>query len=397
MTRLRTRWISWLAGGVVALAIGWSFVPKPVSVETTAVVRGPLVVTIDEEARTRVRDRYTVSSPVMGYLTRIGDRPGAVVRRGQTVARVLPVPSTPIDARTRSQLQARVEATVDALRQARTHVESARAALEQATRELDRQRQLEREHVIAPQEMEVVHTRQQVAQADVQAAVAGVDVAEHDVEAARAALQASETPRPTAGRTLEVRAPRDGSILRVFEESERVVAAGAPLLEIGDPSDLEIVADLLSTDAVHVSPNARVLIDRWGGEGALSGRVRLIEPSSFTKVSALGVEEQRVNVVIAFTDPPALWQRLGDRFALEVRVVVWEHAEVLKVPVGALFRRGNEWAVFTVRGNRAVAHAIHVGHQNSTDAEVLDGAAAGDQVIVHPSERISDGTRINVR
>jgi HlyD family secretion protein len=244
--------------------------------------------------------------------------------------------------------------------------------------------------------MEIAHTRQQVADADVQAALAGVDVAEHDVEAARAALQASETPSRTAGRPVEVRAPHAGSILRVFEESERVVAAGAPLVEIGDPSDLEIVADLLSTDTVHVSPGARVLIDRWGGEGALNGRVRLIEPSSFTKVSALGVEEQRVNVVIDFTDPPSEWQRLGDRFALEVRVVVWEHQDVLKVPVGALFRRGTDWALFTVVRNRAEAHVVRIGHQNAMDAELLDGATAGGQVIVHPSERISDGTRVNV-
>jgi HlyD family secretion protein len=397
MTRIRTRWVAWLGGSAVAVAIGWSFVPKPVTVEAARVTRGLLVVTVDEEARTRVRDRYTVSAPVAGYLTRIAYRPGAVVRSGQPVARVLPAPSTPIDARTRSQLEARVEAAVDTLRQARTRVESARAALSQAHRELDRQRQLERGHVIAPQDMEVAQTRQQVAEADVNAAVAGVNVAEHDVEAARAALRASESPDPTAGRVIEVRAPRAGSILRVFEESERLVAAGAPLLEIGDPSSLEIVADLLSTDAVNVSPGAPVLIDRWGGEGALNGRVRLIEPSSFTKVSALGVEEQRVNVVIDLTDPPTIWQRVGDRFALEVRVVTWECPDVLKVPVGTLFRRGDQWAVFKVVGNRAVTQMIRIGHQNSVEAEVLDGLGANDSIIVHPSERVTDGIRIDVR
>ena len=397
MTRIRTRWMAWLVGAGVVALIGWSFVPKPVSVEVAEVARGPLVVTIDEEARTRVRDRYTVSAPVTGYLTRITSRAGAVVRKGQTVARILPAPATPIDARTRSQLEARVEATVDALRQAQTRVESARTTLAQATRDLDRQRRLERSGAIARQELEVAHTRQQVAEADVNAALAGVDVAEHDVEAARASLRASETPQPTQGRAVEVRTPHHGAILRVFEESERVVTAGMPLMEVGDPSVLEVVADLLSTDAVNVSPGARVLIDRWGGEGVLNGRVRFIEPSSFTKVSALGVEEQRVNVLIDFTDPSTTWQRLGDQFALEVRVVVWEREDVLKVPVGTLFRRGNEWAVFTVGGNRAVAHPIRIGHQNAIEAEVLDGVAAGDQVIVHPSERVSDGTRVVVR
>jgi HlyD family secretion protein len=389
--------VAWLGGSAVAIAIGWSFVPKPVSVEVTRVTRGPLAVTVDEEARTRVRDRYTVSAPVAGYLTRIAYRPGAVVRSGQSVAHVLPAPSTPIDPRTRSQLEARVEAALDALRQARTRLESTRAAFAQAQREFGRQEQLVKGGAVSPHEAEAAQLREQLADADVKAALAGVDVAEHDVEAARAALQASESPRPTAGRIVDVRAPRDGSILRVFEESERVVPAGAPLLEIGDPSSLEIVADLLSTDAVNVSPGGRVIVDRWGGEDVLNGRVRLVEPSSFTKVSALGVEEQRVNVVIDVTDAPSIWKRVGDRFALEVRVVTWECPDVLKVPVGTLFRRGDQWAVFKVVGNRGVAQTIRIGHQNSLEAEVLAGLEAGDQVIVHPSERVSDGVRIDVR
>jgi HlyD family secretion protein len=390
------RWIWWLIGIAVVAAIGWSFVPQPAGVEVARVARGPLVVTVDEEARTRVRDRYTISAPVAGYLTRMTHRPGTVVRAGETVARILPAPPGPIDARTRSQLEARVEATVDALQQSRTRVESARTALAQAARELDRQRQLERNQVIARQEVEVAQTRRDVADADVKAALAGVNVAEHDVDAARAALLATENARPT-GRTTEVRAPRAGAVLKVFEESERIVAPGAPLLEIGDPSALEIVADLLSTDAVQVSPGSRVLIDRWGGEGTLNGRVRLVEPSSFTKVSALGVEEQRVNVVIDFADPPAAWRRLGDGFALELRVVLWERTNVLMVPVGTLFRRGNQWTAFKVVGHRAVAQPIRVGHQSRLEAEVLDGLADGDQVIVHPSERVSDGTRVDVR
>jgi HlyD family secretion protein len=396
MIRIRTRWISWFVGIALALAIGWSFLPQPVSVEVAPVSRAPLVVTVAEEARTRVRDRYTVSAPVTGYLTRIAYRPGAVVRSGQTVARITPAPPGPLDARTRSQLAARLEAAVDALGQARTRVESARAALAQATREVDRQRQLEHDRVIAAQDMEVARTRQQVAEADAKAASAGVNVAEHDVEAARGALLAADGG-PRTGPAADVRAPRDGAILRVFEESERVLTAGTPLLEIGDPSALEIVADLLSTDAVQVSPGSRVLIDRWGGPGSLNGRVRLVEPSSFTKVSALGVEEQRVNVVIDFTDPRAAWQRLGDGFALEVRVVTWENPDVLKAPAGSLFRRGNQWTVFKVVGRRAVEQAVRIGHEDGSDAEVLGGLAPGDRVIVHPSEQVSAGARVDVR
>jgi HlyD family secretion protein len=395
-SRRHVRWILWLIAIAVVAAIGWSFVPQPVSVEVTRVARGSFVVTVDEEARTRVRDRYIVSAPVAGYLTRSTHRAGAVVHAGQTVANILPAPPGPIDARTRSQLEARVEAAVDALRQSRTRVGSARAALAQAMRDLDRGRQLQRDRVIARQEMEVAETRRDVAEADLKAALAGTDVAEHDVDAARAALLATEHAL-SPGHVTEVRAPRAGAVLKVFEESARVVTAGVPLIEVGDPSALEILADLLSTDAVQVSPGSRVLIDRWGGEGLLNGCVRLIEPSSFTKVSALGVEEQRVNVVIDFTDPPSAWQRLGDGFALEVRVVLWERNDVLTVPIGALFRRGNQWTVFKVIGRRAVEQPIRVGHRNSLDAEVLGGLADGDQVIVHPGERVSNGTRVDVR
>ena len=396
MSRLRTRWVSWIVGIAVVAAIGWSFMPQKVGVETARVSRGAMVVTVGEEARTRVRDRYTVSAPVAGYLTRIAYRPGALVRAGDPGARVRPSPPEPIDARTRSQLEARRDAAVDALRQARTRVESARPALAQATLELDRLVRLERSRAIAQQEVDAARTRQQVADADVKAALAAVSVAEHELEAARAALLGAN-PGGRQGPITDVRAPRAGAILRVFEESERVVAAGTPLLEIGDPAALEIVADLLSTDAVQISAGSRVIIERWGGQGALNGRVRLVEPSSFTKVSALGVEEQRVYVLIDFTDPPDAWQKLGDRFGLEVRVVTWERPDVLKVPQGSLFRRGDQWTVFKIAGGRAVAQPVRIGRQDGIDAEVLEGLASGDEVIVHPSDRIAGGTRVYVR
>lgn len=396
MTPMRTRWMWWIAGSVAVAAIGWSFVPRPIPVEVALVSRGPLVVTVSEESRTRVRDRYTISAPVSGYLTRISHRPGAAVRAGQTVARLLPSPPSPLDARTRSQLQAQLDAAVDSLSKARTRVESVRATLAQATRELDSQRQLERRGVIPPQDVDIARTRQQVAESDVQASLAGVDVAEHDVQAARAALLAADASKGI-GRATDVRAPRAGTVLKVFEDSERVLSAGTPLLEIGDPAALEIVADLLSTDAVQVSPGNRVLIDRWGGAHALTGRVRLIEPSSFTKVSALGVEEQRVNVVVDFVDPQTAWQRLGDGFALEVRVVTWEQPDVLTIPSGSLFRRGAQWNVFTVVRGRAVEQPVHIGHQSNSDAEVLSGLEVGDRVILHPSEQVRDRTRVEVR
>lgn len=396
MTRRRTRWIGWTIATVVVVVVAWSFVPEPVSVEAVRVARGPVVVTVDEDGRTRVRDRFTVSAPVSGYVMRIALRPGASVAAGETVATIMPSAPTPLDVRSRRQLEARVDAAVDALRQARVYVESARATLAQTSSEARRQQQLAEERVVSPQELDLARMRQQVAEADVAAAAAGVDVAEHDLEAARAALTAADADRPM-GRPTSVRAPRAGAVLKVFEESARAVSAGTPLMDIGDPTALEIVADLLSTDAVQVSPGSRVILDRWGRGEPLEGRVRLVEPSSFTKVSALGVEEQRVNVIIDFAGDAARVAHLGDGFAVDVRVVVWETQSALKVPVGSLFRRADGWSVYMVVGGRAMIQDVGIGRQNDTDAVVTAGLAEGDVVIVHPSERVADRTRVTVR
>lgn len=396
MVRMRARWLFWIAGVAIAAAVVWSFVPKPIGVDVAPVTRGPLVVSIDEDGRTRVRDRYTVSAPVSGYLSRIALRPGAPIKQGEAVARIFPAVSAPLDERTRSQLQSRVSAAADSVRQARMRVNSARAAHEQARRELDRQLRLERDRVVSAQEVDVVRTRERVAEADLRGAAAGLGVAEHEVQAARAALLAVDAEQIT-GRVTDVRAPQGGAVLRVFEESARAIQAGAPLVEIGAPAALEIVADLLTTDAVQVQPGARVLIDRWGGEGELHGCVRLVEPSSFTKISALGVEEQRVNVVIDLTDSPQTWQRLGDGFGVEVRIVTWADESALKVPVSALFRRGDDWCVYKIVASRAIEQCIRSVHRNDRDAAVDAGLSDGDRVIVHPGERIRTGTRVVVR
>jgi HlyD family secretion protein len=386
----------WVLGIVVLGPLVWSFVPAPTTVEVTTVSRGPLTVTIDEDARTRVRDRFTVAAPVTGYLARIEYRPGAAVRAGEPVAQILPAIPAPVDARARAEIQARVEAATDALQQARVRFESARVVLAQAARDLDRLRQLERDRVLAPQELEAAATRHRVSEADVNTAAAGVNVAEHEMAAARAALLAVEPSRP-GGRGSAVRAPQDGTILRVFEESERPIQAGTPLLEIGAPSSLEIVADLLSTDAVQVRAGCSVLLDRWGGDGVLRGRVRLVEPSSFTKVSALGVEEQRVNVVIDFVDPQEASHRLGDGFALEARIVVWEARDAVKVPIDTLLRHGADWFVYKVVQSRAVEQQVRIGRMNDREAAIDEGLAAGDLVIVHPAERITNGARVSIR
>lgn len=396
MGHRRTRWFWWLIAVLVVGAVAWIFVPQPVSVEAARISRGPVIVTVDEDGRTRVRDRFTVSAPVNGHLARIALRPGAPVKAGEAVATIMPSAPTPLDVRSRKQLEARVDAAVDALRQARVRVDSGRATLAQAAREAGRHAQLAEDRVVSPQELEVARTRHQVAEAEVTAAAAAVDVAEHDLDAARGALTAADTDRPT-GRPTTVRAPHGGAVLRVLEESARSVSAGTPLIEIGDPRDLEVVADLLSTDAVQVSPGARAILHRWGGEGTLAGRVRLVEPSSFTKVSALGVEEQRVNLVIDFVGDRDRLAHLGDGFAVEVRVVVFEQPDALRVPVSALFRHGESWSVFTIVSGRAVVQDIQIGRQNDTAAVVTNGLAVGDLVIVYPSERIQDRTRVSVR
>jgi len=354
-----------------------------------------MLVTIDEDGRTRVRERYTVSAPVEGRLLRIAHKPGDIVRAGDVLARIDAGAPAPLDARTRAQLAARIDAAADGVRAATTRVDSARAARAQAGRDLSRMRQLQRDQVVAAQEVEAISTRDAVTAAELDAAEAGARVAQHELQAARAALSAQGTR--AGARTVDVVAPCDGAVLRIAEESERVLAAGTPLAEIGATSALEVVVDLLSSDAVRISPGAPVLLERWGGEAPLNGRVRLIEPSSFTKVSALGVEEQRVNVVIDFTDPAPAWQRLGDGFALDVRVVVWQDARALKVAANALFRRDNGWWVFLAQNGRAVARAVQAGWNNGVEAEVRGGLREGDLVIVHPGDRVTDGGRIAPR
>ncbi len=394
--RAPKHWPWWIIGIALLVGLAWMFRPQPVSVETARVVRQPLMVTIDEEGRTRVRDRYTVSAPIAGYLSRIAYRVGDKVLRGQVVAKILPSPSNPLDRRSRIQLDARAEAAADALRQASARIEAARAGLEQANRESASAARLLHAGAIAPQQADAAATRKTVAESELANAIAGLQVATHDVEAAKAALLSAEAA-PRSAQTTEVRTPHEGAILKVFEPSERVVSAGAPLFDVGDASALEIVADLLSTDAVRVKQGARVLVDRWGGARVLNAQVRTVEPASFTKVSALGVEEQRVNVVMDIADPYVVWARLGDGFAVEVRVVEWERPDVLTIPMSALFRRGDQWVTFAVARGRAVMKSVHIDHQNPLAAEVTSGLAEGDEVIVHPSDRVSDGIRVNVR
>jgi len=377
-----------VVGGLLAVAL-W---PRRAAVETAAVTRGPLVVTIDEEGVTRVRDRFVVSSPVGGRVLRIELEPGDPVKRGQIVARVRAEAPPLLDERTRAEAQAAIESARAAQGRARAEEQRARATLAQLQRELTRLRELAKNRVISAQELDAREAEATVAEESVNAAVFAVQAAASELQRAQARLAAPGADR--SGRVVSVQAPVDGVVLKRLRESESVVPPGDPLVEIGDPHQLEIVADLLSTDAVRVKPGARTIVEQWGGEKPLEARVRRIEPAGFTKISALGVEEQRVNVVIDFVDPAAAWAALGDAYRVEVRVVIWEAASVLRVPTGALFRDREQWAVYVVDNGRARRAVVEVGHQTGQEAEVTSGLADGARVIMHPGDTLANDARV---
>lgn len=374
---------------------GMALRPQPVAVETAQAIRGPLRVTVDEEGETRVRHRYILNAPVAGRLERIALDEGDAVTAGQVVVRLDPAP---LDPRGREQAEARLASAQAAKREADARVTHERAALAEARRQLARAERLGAEKIIPAEELDASRTAVRTAESDLEAALFHAKAAIYDIESARAALLESTPGGSASGKAIQLSSPVEGSVLRVCQECEKVVPAGAELLELGDPRDLEVVVDVLSSDAVKIQPGAPMLLDAGaglesGGQDELRARVRVIEPSGFTKVSPLGVEEQRVNVVGDFVDPPG---RLGDRYRVEVRIVLWEAQDVLKIPAGALFRTPEGWAVFTVENNRARLRAVEIGHRNPDEAEVLKGLEPGAAVVVHPSDAVTDGVRVRL-
>jgi HlyD family secretion protein len=397
--RRRRTLIRWVVAGVVVAAIGAAVVlawmPKPVSADLATAAVGPLTVTVDEDGRTRVKDRYVVSAPLAGTLARILLRSGDSVHRGEVVARVIPPAAPLLDPRSRAEAQARVSAAQATLRQAETAATRARDAADFARRDAERQRALLGAGAAAPQTVEQVELTERLRAEELASAEFGLRVAESELRLAEAALQRLSHEGPQEEFT--VRAPVAGRVLRVAQESEAAVQAGATLLEIGDPRALEVVVDVLSSDAVEIRPGAPVRIERWGGDSLLHGRVRLIEPSAFTRVSSLGIEEQRVNVVVDLIEPPAGWATLGDGYRVEARIVVWQAPEVLRVPTGAIFRHGEGWAVYTVARGSAHLRPISIGRRNGEWAQILDGLEAGELVVTYPSDDVADGVRITAR
>jgi HlyD family secretion protein len=378
---------------VVAAIVAVALWPKSMEVSVTHSERGPMQVTVDEDGETRVRDRFLVTAPVAGRVQRIEIEPGDLVVRGRTVlTRITPAESPLLDPRTRSELQAGVEAATAAVGQARAERQRASTAVERARSTLRRQQELMKAGAIAADALEAAETGLATAEDGLHAAEFTERRTEYELQLARARLSAPNA----AGRSVEVLAPIDGTVLKRLRESEGVVPVGEPLVEIGEPERKEIVADLLSTDAVRVSPGAEVLIEQWGGAHSLHGRVRRVEPSGFMKVSALGVEEQRVNVIIDFANP-ADAARLGDGYRVEVRIVLWKDDNVIKVPVGALFRQGEGWAVFVVEDSHVRRQTVQLGQRNENEGQITGGLEAGATIVLHPPDTLMDGARVTVK
>ena len=378
-----------VAGLAVLLAL--AFRPAALDVDIAAVQRGALQETLEQEGKTRMHDSFVLASPVAGRLKRIELHAGDPVKVGEIVATIDPVPLEP---QQRAALEARLQTAQELEREATARVQRAQADSSQAKADLERATKLAAEGVIAREALEKAQTADKTANKELDAALFKSKAAASQVEEAKAALLATAAQDPSGIKTVYLRSPVPGRILRLIEQSERVVGQGTPVVSIGYTPRLEIVADYLTTDAVKISPGMPALIEEWGGSKPVLARVRLVEPGAFTKISALGVEEQRVNVVLDFVSAP---EQLGDAYRVEVRVITWQSPSVLKVPLSALFRRGDDWNVFIAETDRASRRDVKIGHRSDLEAEVLDGLREGERVIVHPGNELTDASRIRIR
>jgi HlyD family secretion protein len=386
-----------LIGAIVAAALYLAIRKPPYQVDLAPVTRGPLAVTIDDEGETRVHDLYVIAAPINGRVLRIELEAGDPVIAGETVvARMVPADADFLDPRSEARVREQVRALDDVVASSASRVAQARAARTLALQDQGRVSALFKRGFATRAALDRANAAVAEASAALSQASQSAEAASHDRDAARANLM---TPRGASapGKVLAVRSPVSGTVMRLPRESETTVLAGSPLIELGNPRDLEIVTDLLSADAVRIKPGARVGIENWGEAKPLNGKVRRIEPYGFTKISALGVEEQRVNVIIDITDPPAVWGRLGHGYRVIVRIAEWESADSLQVPVSALFREKGAWAVFAAENGKARLVPVKIGRMNNEAAEVLDGIGAGAEVILHPSEKITNAARVTQR
>jgi HlyD family secretion protein len=397
--------LTWKRFIVVAIALlaiaaaAWALRPQPVPVDIAVIGSGPLQVTVEDEATTRIRDVYTVSAPVGGKTQRSPRRVGDSVKAGETILAVIE-PGDPgfLDIRTQRVNEAQIEAIRAGINLAEAQVRQAQAQLEFAQSDLNRAMELARRETISQRALDQARFEVATAESGLASAQATLEVRRRELASAEAGLIQPGSPMTeNATCCINVMAPVDGQVLRVLVESEQVVQAGAPLIEIGNPGDLEVVVDLLSRDAVRVEPGAEARITGWGGSEEFAARVVRVEPSAFTRVSALGIEEQRVRTVLEFTEGSEALGRLGHNFRVVARIAVWQAEDVLTVPLGALFRDGETWAVFVVENGAAAVRSVAIGERTMRQAQVLGGLEAGDSVVLHPSDRIADGVAIAAR
>ncbi len=395
----------WLLGLVTLVGLLYVAIqPQPVLVDVRIVGRGPLQVTINEDGLTRIRERYIVSTPLAGRLERVSLEVGDEVREGKTIiAQMQAHDPSLLDPRAVAQAKARVRAAERRLDVARAEKKKAESAENFAKLVLNRVEQLQDTNVLSQSDMDAKEMEYRISHEETQAANFQVDIAEYELELQQAALLLTDPDAESKSpgdndMELSLKAPIHGRILRIYQESSAVLEAGEPIMEIGDPQDLEIVVDVLSEDAVRIRPGNKVELVNWGGEEKLDGRVRIVEPSGFTKLSALGVEEQRVNVVVDLLASREERLSLGDGFRVDARIVVWEGDDILSVPTSSLFRQDRNWVLFrvTAQGTAELTH-VTIGENNGIDAQVLEGVQEGDAIVVHPSDDVLDGVAVQQR
>lgn len=390
--------LPWLIALALVALIVYGLTPKALPVEAAKVTRGPLAVSVLEEGKTRIRHRYTISPPISGFLQRVALRAGDRIAAGQTVlCEIQAEPASLLNPRNQTEAEARVKAVEAALNQRQADLERAHAANDLANRELNRAIPLRKSGAISTKEWDTAEMQASMRGREERGAEFALQVAKFDLQQAEAALLQARGGAAATGEPFLILAPIDGYVLNVFEESARVLASGTPIMEVGNPTDLEAEIELLSTDAAGVAPGAKALIERWGGPQPLRATVSMVEPAAFTKISALGVEEQRVKVRVQFEEPPAALTPLGDRYRVEARITTWSAPGVLQIPSGALFRRGGDWMCFVVTGSHARLRRLEIAHNNGLQAEVLAGIAEGEAAILHPPDAVTDGVKVTLR
>jgi HlyD family secretion protein len=397
--RTRRRWLgrgAWAFVGIAgAIGLAYAWRPKPIAVDLATVTRGDLVVSVDEVGKTRVRDRYVVAAPLAGNLMRIELKPGDKVREDAVVARIAPMEAPLLDPRTRAEAVSRSDAASAGERQSRAAIDRAELASKHANDDLERVRRLAESGSISQDTLLNAELEARLRREELASARFGAQVASHEAAMTRAAL-ARFGAAAASREGFDVSAPISGTVLRVPAQSAGPVQPGTPLIELGDPSALEIVTEVLSADAVRITPGAKVVLERWGG-APLNAHVRRVEPSGFTRLSALGVEEQRVPVVVDLDEPREKWATLGDGYRVEARIVIEEKHGILRVPIGAVFRQADGWGVYASRDGRAKLVPVTLGAKSDVDVEISSGLAERDAVVVHPGEKVKEGVMLAAR